>query len=151
MKTLILCLVIGEFVFYSCRDRVNTYENDMGIEPAVLAQMDSVNYTTIAWEDSVDNFGTVKEGDSVIVSFKFTNSGDKALFVSSAHSTCGCATVNYPKAAILPGKQGEVIARFQNKYKPGPVRQNVVVTTNTLNRTTHSLSFIGQVAEGAGH
>ena len=95
----------------------------MGINPATIAQMDTTNYTTIEWEDTVSNFGTVKQGDSVIVNFKFRNSGGKVLFVSAAHSSCGCAVVSYSQDAVMPGRKGEITARFKNKYQPGPVHQ----------------------------
>jgi hypothetical protein len=151
MNKLFSCLIIATILFYSCNNSVNTYKNEQGINPATIAQMDSANYTMIAWEDTLTNFGTVKEGDSVVASFRFTNSGDKALFISSAHSSCGCAVIDYSQDAVLPDKQGEVTARFQNKYRPGPVHQTVVITTNTLNKTTHVLSFFGQVADSTGH
>jgi hypothetical protein len=143
-------IIIASIFIHSCNNTVNSYKNDLGINPATIAQMDTVNYTTIEWEDTLSNFGTVKEGDSVFVKFRFKNSGDKALFVSAVHSSCGCAAVSYSQDAVLPGKKGEVTARFKNKYQPGPVHQTIIVTTNTVNKINHVLSFIGQVADSSG-
>ena len=147
MSKLIFYLGVSLFIFVSCKSKVNTYKNDIGMKPATAAMMDSVNYTTIAWSDTIRQFGTVKMGDTVFVSFKFKNSGDKALFVSSAHSSCGCAVVNYSEDAVLPGDGAEITATFRNKYPPGPVHQTIIVTTNTSNKMYHTLTFEGMSAD----
>ena len=150
MNKPVFYFIIVTFFLNACHNTINTYKNDLGIKPGTIAQMDTANYTNIEWEDTLRNFGTVKEGDSVFIKFKFKNSGDKALFITAAHSTCGCAIVNYPQEAILPGKKGEVTATFKNKYHPGFIRQTIMVTANTLNNTNYTLSFQGQVADSSG-
>ena len=148
MSRSIIYSVIFVSFFTSCNN--NTAEkskNDLAINPATIAQMDTANYTTIEWEDTVRNFGIVKEGDSVFVQFKFRNSGEKALFVTAAHSSCGCATVKYSEKAVLPGETGDITATFKNKYKPGFIHQTIIVTTNTSNKKYHTLSFEGEVAD----
>ena len=137
------------FIFSSCKERINTYKNDLHVKPVTLAMMDTANYTTIGCEDTIQQFGTVKMGDTVFVSFKFKNSGDKALFVSSAHSSCGCAVVKYSEEVVLPGDGGEISATFRNKYPPGPVHQTIIVTTNTSNKMYHTLTFEGQSADSS--
>lgn len=136
-------------LFCSCHSKVNTYENDLHIKPSTLAQMDSANYTTIEWQDTIRQFGTVKMGDTVFVRFPFKNSGDKALFILAAHSSCGCAEVKYSEDAVLPGDKAEITATFRNKYPQGPVHQTLIVTTNTKNKMYHTLSFDGQSLDTA--
>ena len=150
MNKSIFHFVIVALFLGACHNTINTYKNDLGIKPGTIAQMDTANYTTIEWEDTVRNIGTVKEGDSVFIKFRFKNSGDKALFIINAHSSCGCAIVNYPEEAILPGKIGEIMAIFKNKYHPGFIHQTIIVTANTLNRINHTLSFMGQVVDTSG-
>src|SRR5712671_1092810 len=107
MSKAIIYFVIFVSFFTSCNNNTaGTSKNDLAINPATIAQMDTANYTTIEWEDTVRNFGIVEEGDTVFVQFKFKNSGEKALFVTAAHSSCGCATVKYPEKAVLPGEKG---------------------------------------------
>jgi len=151
MSRSIIYFVIFISLLTSCNN--NTAEkskNDLAINPAIIAQMDTANYTTIEWEDTVRNFGIVREGDSVFVKFKFKNSGEKALFVTAAHSSCGCATVKYSEKAVLPGENGDITAAFKNKYKPGFIHQTIIVTTNTSNKKYHTLSFEGEVADSVG-
>ena len=147
-KTIFYFLVLV-FIFNSCKERVNTYKNDLHVKPVNLAMVDTANYTTIGWKDTIQQFGTVKMGDTVFVSFKFKNSGEKALFVASAHSSCGCAVVKYSEDAILPGDGGEITATFRNKYPPGPVHQTIIVTTNTSNKMYHTITFEGQSADSS--
>src|SRR5258708_6667739 len=73
-----------------------------------LHQIDTANYTTIKWMDSVKDFGTVPQGEKVKIVFHFLNSGDKPLFIASVKPGCGCTLADYTKSAVLPGGQGEV-------------------------------------------
>jgi hypothetical protein len=150
MRQRIFCFSFLAILFVSCKNNkaVNTYKNDLGIKPSTLAQMDSANYTSIEWEDTLQNFGTVRIGDTVVARFEFKNSGDKALFIVYAHSSCGCAVVKYPEEAILPGEKAEISATFKNKYQPGFVHQTIIVTTNTIKKRYQTLSFEGQVVNG---
>lgn len=147
MNRLIIYVIISTFFLHACHNTINTYENDFGIKPSVAAQIDTINYTTIKWEDTVQNFGTIKEGDSVFLKFRFKNSGDKVLFVSAVQPSCGCTIVDYPQEAIMPGKGGEIIATFNSKYHPGYIHKTIMVTTNTSNRIKQILSFIGEVKD----
>jgi hypothetical protein len=147
MKRVIIYLIAVMFFLNACHNTINTYENKMGIHPGVIAQIDTANYTTIEWEDTVKNFGTVHEGDSVFIKFSFKNTGEKALFLTTVQPSCGCTVADFPKNAILPGKGGEVIAMFNSKDHPGYIHKTIMVTTNTSNRINHLLSFIGQVKD----
>jgi len=146
MNKLITCL-ITIFFFSACHNTINTYENRLGIKPSVIAQIDTANYTTIEWEDSIRNFGIVNEGDSVFIKFRFKNTGNKALFLSAVRPSCGCTVVDFPKNAILPGKGGQVTATFTTRDHPGYIHKTIMATTNTSNSTNHILSFIGQVKD----
>jgi len=77
-KTIAYCICL---CLIACNSNTNPYANNMNIEPAVLAEMDTAHYTTIRWKDSVYNFGTIKAGDSVHVNYYFTNTGSTPLFI----------------------------------------------------------------------
>jgi hypothetical protein len=137
------------FYLYVCRafteSRVRTYENDMGIDPAVVAQLDTPHYTTIQWIDTVKDFGTAKKGDSVFVRFRFKNTGDNSLFISEVLPSCGCTVASYPHKPIFPGDTGELRAAFDSHGYKGLVEKHVEVTTNTSNRIKQTVSFRGIV------
>jgi len=123
------------------------YENNLGIKPGVIAQLDTANYTKITWEDTVSNFGIIREGDSVILKFRFKNTGNKLLFLTDVQPFCGCTAVDYPRNAIQPGMGGAITATFNSMNRRGFIHKTIGVTANTVNRINHLLSFSGEVKD----
>jgi hypothetical protein len=81
-------------------------------------------------QDTVD-FGTVREGDSVIYDFNFTNVGTKPLLIKQAYPACGCTYPTYTKGAILPGQRGSIHVVFHSKGFGGQsVVKEVIVINN---------------------
>lgn len=132
---------------FACKNNSRPYENSMGIKPGTLAQLDTIHYTTINWLDSSKDFGTVKEGDTVYVKFRFQNTGKHPLFLTDVHPSCGCTVADYPKDVFMPGKGGEVTASFFSSTHPGFIHKTVIVSSNTSNGIKHQLSFSGQVID----
>ena len=69
---------LAGLLFLACKNN-NAYQNKLGIEPSVVAEMDTAHYTLIQWKDTVINFGTLKAGDSTHLKFQFTNIGKTPL------------------------------------------------------------------------
>ena len=147
MRILNISLLLLFGLFAACHNRVNTYENNLGIEPSVIAQIDTPNYTTIKWEDTLQNFGMAKAGDSIFVNFRFKNTGNKALFISEVYPSCGCTVADYPRQAIMPGESGELKATFNSHGIKGFVHKDITVTTNTSNKLKQLLLFTGEVRD----
>lgn len=144
-KTLIF---IGGIIILmaSCKEKYYTYENNLGIKPALLAQIDTPNYTIITWKDSVQNIGILMEGDTMKIEFHFINSGKKALFVLDVRPSCGCTHVDYPRNIILPGQQGVITAIFSTiGQAAGDITKSIIVKTNTANSMRHALIFKGEI------
>ncbi len=119
-----------------------------GTSAGSVAMTDSSNYTTIQWIDSLVTFDTITMGEKTNVTFRFKNTGDKALYVNEVKAGCGCTVADYTKGAIAPGQQGEVTGAFDsNKSHPGDVRKSILVTTNTKGETKHKLIFDGWIRE----
>src|SRR6478609_10345094 len=104
MKNVAVYSIICIMIFNSCSSNKNPYENNLGIEPSLIAQMDTANYTKILWLDTLVNIGTIKTTDTVRTQFRFKNIGDKALFIISVAPSCGCTVADYPKEPVQPGK-----------------------------------------------
>ncbi len=113
---------------------------------AISAGKDTLNYTTITWADPDQNIGELGLGDKAEIKFHFTNSGQKPLFIISVEPGCGCTVADFPKQAILPGKSGEIVAKYDTKkgYE-GDFKKAVSVTTNTKPITVHNLTFGGVI------
>ena len=103
--------------------------------------------TTIAWPDSTfRDFGKVKEGEVLEVSFRFINTGDKNLIVSDVRPGCGCTDGQKPDEPIAPGKEGVIKAKFNSKGQHiGETRKSITVTANTKPSAVTELSFKAEV------
>jgi hypothetical protein len=77
------------------------------------------------------DFGTINEGEIVEKIFKFKNTGDSPLIISSATASCGCTVPIWPKEPIAVGEEGEIQVRFNSKNKPGVQNKTVTITANT--------------------
>lgn len=108
---------------------------------------DTSNFTTIQWPDSTfRDFGKVKEGEVLEVSFRFINTGDKNLIISDVRPGCGCTDGQKPDEPIAPGKEGVIKAKFNSKGQHiGETRKNITVTANTKPSPTTELSFKAEV------
>lgn len=140
-KTLIAVSMLLLSIFFSCSG------NDSGTAqqlPPDVAK-DSANFTTIQWNDSLVDFGSVVKGQKVHIQYKCKNTGNKPLFLYYVHPGCGCTVADYTKAAIPPGGTGEVNAEFDSNHgNPGQVRKSITVQTNTFNPSPR-LMFTGTV------
>ncbi|MGI8950608.1 MAG: DUF1573 domain-containing protein [Chitinophagaceae bacterium] len=132
----------------SCFSNNDPYSNNLGIKSSIVAQLDTANYTTIFWEDSVKNFGIIKSRDSILIKFNFKNTGSKPLFISEVRPSCGCTVVSYPQDLIQPGKTKTLTATFNTfSYHSGYVRKTINVVSNTKNNTHHYLIFYGEIKD----
>ena len=52
--------------------------------------------TTVEFEETEFDFGTVMEGEKVTHVYKFKNTGDEPLIISNAKATCGCTVPSWP-------------------------------------------------------
>jgi hypothetical protein len=116
-----------------------------GVQPAIIAQLDTSKYTTINWKDTMISFGTIREGDTVRGTFNFTNTGTKPLFISDVRPSCGCTVADYPQEAIAPGHSGSIRTAFGTGWHPGAQVKLLVVKTNTRPKTNSKLVLRGEV------
>ena len=88
--------------------------------------------TSITFEEDGFDFGTVKDGEMVHHTFKFTNTGEENLVLINVKGSCGCTVPeNWPKNPIQPGGTGEIEVSFDSKNRVGNVVKNVRIEANT--------------------
>ncbi len=100
--------------------------------------------TTIQWLDSVQNFGKVTDGEKVMITFHFKNTGTKPLVIASVQASCGCTVPSKPEEPIAPGAEGKITAEFNSEGRVGKASKYVNVTLNTKQGFA-SLLFEGEV------
>lgn len=124
--------------------------NPMGDnEPAVPAGP----ITTLKFEETEYDFGTVMEGEKVVHDYAFTNTGDEPLIISNAKGSCGCTVPDWPREPIAPGESAVIKVQFdsKNKGKVGGALQSkrVTITANTDPVNTY-LTIKGKVDKEEG-
>ncbi len=82
-------------------------------------------------DETVFNFGEIKEGKKVEHVFTFKNVGDEPLVISSAKGSCGCTVPQWPKEAIAPGDVASFTVIFNSRNKKGLRTQKVTLVANT--------------------
>lgn len=87
--------------------------------------------TTMTFEETEFDFGTVNDGEKVSHTYTFTNTGDEPLILSNAKGSCGCTVPSWPREPIAPGATGEITVEFNSKNKKGKRNQKVTITANT--------------------
>lgn len=87
---------------------------------------------TFSFAEETHDFGNINEGDVVEHIFKFTNTGEAPLIISSAKGSCGCTVPEWPKEPIGVGEEGEIKVKFNSRKKPGTQNKTVTITANTF-------------------
>ncbi len=108
------------------------------------AAADAENLTTVQWLDSVQNFGKVVDGEKVIITFHFKNTGTKPLIISNVQASCGCTVPSKPEEPIAPGAEGKITAEFNSEGRVGKATKNLTVQAN-IKEGIANLLFEGDV------
>lgn len=105
------------------------------------------NLASIEFEETVYDFGTIKDGEKVEHVFKFKNTSNVPLIVTGVQPSCGCTASDYTKEPVAPGGTGTVSLTFDSSGKPGAQNKSATVKANIEGGQT-MISFKGNV-EGA--
>ena len=147
MKRILIVLFAAVSLIACNSSDKKTTSTPLTTEEKTKALLDTANFTSIQWPDSTfRDFGKVKEGEVLEVSFRFINTGDKNLIISDVRPGCGCTDGQKPDEPIAPGKEGVIKAKFNSKGQHiGEARKNIIVTANTKPSQTTELSFKAEV------
>jgi len=88
----------------------------------------------IVFNEEEFEFPAMKQGESVIHSFYFVNSGDAPLVLTEVKGSCGCTGVEYPEHPILPGEKGKIDAEVSTATKKAgrTFKVRVYVSSNAI-------------------
>lgn len=95
------------------------------------AQHDSYKKPVIQFEKLEHDFGNLTQGEILEYEFRFKNTGDADLLITSATASCGCTIPEYPKEPIKPGQSGKIKIKFDSTLKIDQFRKEVYITANT--------------------
>ena len=103
----------------------------------------------IEFESQTIDYGTINKGSDGVRVFKFKNTGNAPLVVSSVKSSCGCTVPKKPEAPILPGESGEIEVKYDTK-RVNPIRKTITVTSNAETPTV-ALKIKGNVIDSSNN
>ena len=85
---------------------------------------------SIKFDETVWDFGTIREDRPASHDFEFVNEGTGNLVIVDATAECGCTRPEFPDKPIAPGKKGKVKVTFNPTGRPGSFEKTVTVKTN---------------------
>lgn len=88
-------------------------------------------FPVMEFEKKEHDFGTINQGDKVVYTFNFKNTGEADLIITNAVGSCGCTVPEYPKEAVKPGESGKMKVSFDSAGKSGQQQKTITVTANT--------------------
>lgn len=84
----------------------------------------------ISFEKIEHDFGTITEGENVGTIFRFTNTGDGALIIGSATTSCGCTVPKFSNKPVAPGESGTLEVVFDSSHREGKQTKTISVRSN---------------------
>lgn len=85
----------------------------------------------ITFKNTEQRFDTVLEGEKIVHTFVFENTGGAPLHITEIKSTCGCTSTEYTQGEIAPGGRGEVTVEVDTGGDGGKeVTQSATVYSN---------------------
>jgi len=138
MFRLIFILIL--FFCYSCNNAkndsidVNLINNPNTLDNPVKSKLEGPILNFISKDH---DFGLITEGEVVIHTFKFKNTGNSPLIISEATGSCGCTTPSWSGDPIKPGEDGYIEVKFDSDGRVGSNSKTVTITANTIPNKTY--------------
>ncbi|MDR1181154.1 MAG: DUF1573 domain-containing protein [Bacteroidales bacterium] len=98
----------------------------------------------LEFEQKHHDFGKLIQGEKVSYTYKFKNTGNAILVISSVLPGCNCTVAQFTQTPIAPGENGSITINFNSETKKGLVNTTIVVQANTYPADTR-LSFTANV------
>ncbi|MBR5911253.1 MAG: DUF1573 domain-containing protein [Bacteroidales bacterium] len=100
----------------------------------------------IAFEETVFDFDTIMQNGNGEHVFRFTNTGDAPLLITSAFSSCGCVVPEWPREPIAPKAKASIKVKY-NTSKVGAFTKVIIVKSNDTASPKTVLRINGVVVE----
>lgn len=95
-----------------------------------VSALPAVVSAALKWETQRIEITTKPSDKEAVGLFRFTNTGDKPVTISSVQSSCGCTTAVLAKNVYGPGESGEIKAVFTIGDRVGEQEKSIFVITD---------------------
>ncbi|MBL4670458.1 MAG: DUF1573 domain-containing protein [Flavobacteriales bacterium] len=139
MKKILLPIAVGIALLASCGENAQeeTLNTDIIDNPisAESSAEDEGKRPFFEFVEEIKEFGTITQGETVSMTFRFRNVGQSNLIISSAQGSCGCTVPEWPKEPIKPGEEGKINIIFNSTGKQGLQNKTITLIANTIPNT----------------
>jgi hypothetical protein len=142
MKNILTFLIIGALLgFVACGEKNGETGTAEKLSPEIIknpatassqADQSEEKLPEFTFETDQHHFGVITQGEKVSYSFKFKNTGNAPLIISSANASCGCTVPEYTKDPVAPGTEGFINVTFNSEGKAGMQSKTVTLIANTI-------------------
>ena len=128
-KSIGFVIVLAAFIMASAcsEEKENSTDTSMLASDSIATKA----LTSIAFADTVHEFGTINEGEKVSYTFKYKNTGDNPLILEDVRPSCGCTLPEWTKDPIAPGAEGLIKVVYNSEGRPGEFHKTITVIANT--------------------
>jgi hypothetical protein len=127
-KVIILALSIG--ILSACENKQRT-DNQTLADSLKALQPTADKFPVMQVDSPTVDLGKIYEGDTIMHTYKFKNTGNMPLVLSAVNASCGCTTPSYSSEPVQPGENGFINVKFNSKGKEGKLNKTVTAYANT--------------------
>lgn len=134
MKKIFLQVSITVFVMVlvcSCESNDGKISTNLVNNPASATVGTNTKEPKIVFDVMEHDFGKMLQGEQVSFTYKFKNTGNAPLLISSVDKTCGCTDIKFPQTPIKAGDGGAITISYNSEGHKGFQNKRVVVRSNT--------------------
>jgi len=91
------------------------------------------------------DFGSVKEGNVVEYTFKFSNNGKATLKIKDVRTSCGCTAALVSSEKLEPGAEGTIKVELDTKNRNGKMSRTITIQSNDPRDPTKILTVFADV------
>lgn len=113
----------------------------------VMSKEELAQAPKLTIENTIHDFGKIKQGTKVTATFVLTNTGKQDLNIRKAKSTCGCVVVKLKKKTIKPGKTVELKLTFDATDRRGIQQKSVSIFTNDPKKSAQRVTVKASVQQ----
>jgi len=99
----------------------------------------------ILFDKMQNDFGDIKQGETVNTEFKFTNTGKQELVILKTKTSCGCTVSQPEKSKLKPGESSTIKVTFYSAGKSGKEQKDIHVYTNDPTNAEPTLKIMANV------